>query len=147
MHIGLYCNVNAINATATEMGVVDGSGNATVVRTRITGNFLRTQTQNNFNLFGQFSNSDSTGVFLVQRTTSTLSEAFRNGVSLGTVATVSTALANIPYLILSYHNVFTPAGYSNRPYQFFTMGDSFTLTEISDYTTAITNFQTTLGRA
>jgi hypothetical protein len=149
MHIGLYCNVNAINTSGTEMGATSVGGDATTLRIRLTGDLLRGQTQNNFNFNSvSVSNTDSTGVFLLQRTASTASEAFRNGSSLGTGTRVSTALVNQPYYVLCQNFGGSGAsGFSNRPYQFFTIGKSFTPTEISNYSTAITNFQTTLGRA
>ena len=149
MHIGLYCNVNAINTSGTEMGATSVGGDATTLRIRLTGDLLRGQTQNNFNNNSiQVSNTNSTGVFLLQRTASNASEAFRNGSSLGTGSQVSTARVNQPYYVLCQNFAGSGAtGFSNRPYQFFTIGKSFTPTEISNYSTAITNFQTTLGRA
>jgi hypothetical protein len=150
MHIGLYCNVNALKASGTDMGATSTAGDATTLRIRLTGDLLRGQTQNNFNFNSvQVSNTNSTGVFLLQRTLSNASQAFRNGVSLGTGAQNSSALVggNTYYVLAQNYAGSGALGFIDRPYQFFTMGESFTLTEISNYSTAITNFQTTLGRA
>jgi hypothetical protein len=94
------------------------------------------------------SNTSSTGLIVLQRSSSTIVEAFRNGTSFGTTSISSSASGpNDNYFIMSVNESGTPSTPQGREYQFFTIGESFTATEITNYSNAVINFNTTLGRA
>ena len=151
-HIGVYCNVNA-QANSADMGATDAGGNETYMSIRkltSTTDTMEGNVQSDFNV-KSFSkaNTDSTGMFILQRTASNALEGFRNGSSLGTATTASSGRvgAGYPYWVLGRNFSGSLSGPSARPYQFFTMGDSLTPTEVSNYYTAVYNFNNTLSRA
>jgi hypothetical protein len=146
-HIGVYVRTNAQSNT-WDLGCWDSSVGDSL-RIRNTSNnlvgYLRT---NNAGSGYVTTNNNSTGLIVFQRNSSTIVEGFRNGTSFGTQTFNQTlSRPNRNMFVMSVNDQGTPATFSNREYQFFTIGESFTATEITNYSNAVINFNTTLGRA
>jgi hypothetical protein len=94
------------------------------------------------------SNSPSNGFNVIVRPSSTQLIVYRNGSSRGTQTINSTARVNTrPFYVMSINNNGLNTTPTTRQYNFFTIGTSLTPTEVSNFSTAVINFNTTLGRA
>ena len=86
------------------MGAIDiGSTRASFIYPRYTGDLLYGGINKDVGIFSA-SNTSGTGLISFTRTASNLNTAYRNGVSLGTSATVSTAITNEELYILGLNN-------------------------------------------
>lgn len=145
-HLGFYTNTNVQDA-GTDMGSVDFT-DITFIRTRNTSNQFQGPIQSSTGSANNQSNTNSSGFTIAQRTASNSLEGFLNGTSLGTSSTASSGLVDTyPHWVMTYNNIGSPATITTRPYQFFTIGRGLTPTEVSNYNTAVYNFNNTLGRA
>jgi hypothetical protein len=146
VHLGLYTttDVNFGTGNNGDMGAFDGT-DYTAFNVRRAGN-AEGGLQSGFNYSA--SNVPSNGMNLFVRPSSSQIIAYRNGASRGTQTINSTGLVGTrPHFVMSVNSNGTPATPTTRQYNFFTIGKSLTPTEVSNYSTAVINFNTTLGRA
>lgn len=138
-HMSLYIGTNT-------------SGNYSEIGTRTNGNWILAVRYGNDFSYGWcytpggtelvFSTTNSTGMYVMTRTSSTYSTTFRNEtqmVSMGNTETNSIANSNV--LILSDSVL-----YSNRRFQFVSIGADLSDGECITLSSIINTFQTTLGR-
>lgn len=97
------------------------------------------------NGFINVTNTDSRGMFVESRTSSSLATAYRNGSSLGTTTTTTPAIANGNVCIGQRGTAF-PGSFSSRNQAFASIGQGLTSTEAANYYTIVQAFQTMLGR-
>ena len=97
------------------------------------------------------SSTNTTGYYVVSRITSTNLKAYKNGSQVGSNVSNSTSYsANIP-MYLGAFNYKYPGGasviqYGNKECAFASIGDGLTSAEATALSTAVQNFNTTLGR-
>jgi hypothetical protein len=87
--------------------------------------------------------SDSLGLYLATRTTSTNDKLFKNNSLINNRTAVSTGLSSSLLTIASHSGY---GGFTNRQYAFASIGDGLTDTQASNFYTAVQAFQTTLSR-
>jgi hypothetical protein len=97
------------------------------------------------NGFINVSNTDSRGMLVESRTSSSLATAYRNGSSLGTATTTTPAIPN-GNVCIGMRGTFSPASFSSRNQAFASIGQGLTSTEVANYYTIVQAFQTMLGR-
>ena len=151
-HLCVYSRTNISGATWVDIGTND---NATTF-IPLFKLYLRSASNNFDSLQYSFaggqtlsvSNSDSRGLFLSSRISSTSHKSYRNGTLLGTNTTSQnqTTISKWSlYLGASNNNGFG-GDFSNRQLAFASIGDGLTDTEASNFYTAVQAFQRTLGR-
>ena len=92
------------------------------------------------------SNSDSRGLFMSNRTSSSSVVGFKNNNKLISSNTVSTTPENYSFYIASANRNNTPLTYSSKECAFSSIGDGLTDTDATNFYNAVQTFQTTLGR-
>lgn len=90
-------------------------------------------------------NSSSLGLFSLCGNNSS-SELFKNGLSISTGAGGTEAPDGTLSYFMALNNVGTAEAFSNRQYAFFTFGRRMDATQNSNFNTAVTAYQTSLGR-
>ena len=100
----------------------------------------------NSDTYPRFAMTNSSGLFLTNRTTSTAANLWRNGSKLiqSTVAVAGTP--NLSIYIGASQTLSGATAFSSKNYAFSAIGDGLTDTEAANYYTAVQTFQTTLGR-
>lgn len=93
-----------------------------------------------------FSNVNTSGLFLVSRTTSTLTTMFRNGASVSTAADVSTILTNVPIYIGARNANNTADTFGSRQCAFASIGSGLTAAEAFVFNQVVQQFQLILNR-
>ena len=92
-------------------------------------------------------NTTESGFFTINRVNSTQQSAYRNGSSLGTSTRNSSSLSTQALTVLASNINGTISDYYNGgTLNFISIGDGLTPTEISNLNTAVSNFNTALGR-
>ena len=95
-------------------------------------------------------NTDSRGLYINTRTSSTIFKIFKNNSQFGLTKTASsTGTLNGNLSLGARYNVSTstPESYSSKQVAFASIGDGLTDTEAANFYTAVQAFQTTLGRS
>lgn len=90
--------------------------------------------------------TDSRGHFLATRRGNTDSEAYKNGVSIGTSTDAMANDNTTMYLGAGYRQGVGAVGYDDRELALASIGDGLTDTEAANFYTAVQAFQTTLSR-
>jgi len=145
-HISTYIREN-IDEVKVDMGYFAGSaGYGLDIESRI----LNTSYYNNYRAsnYISFANTDSRGLHINTRTTSTLQKIFINSTLKATDTNSITGGVNGSISIASRYNTFT-SSYdlrSSKEIAFATIGDGLTDAEASDFYTAVQKYQTSLGR-
>lgn len=93
-----------------------------------------------------YSNLDSRGFFVANRTASNIVNGWKNGVKVATSSNVSTGKPNLKIYLGAYNNGGVAAGYSTKECAFASIGDGLTDAEAANFYTAVQAFNTTLGR-
>jgi hypothetical protein len=144
-HFSVYSRTNI--ASGAEFGSLTGGTNYPADALFIRENGLGTNAS--FYAFNEsFPNSiintttDSTGLFISTRTASNAKKLYRNGSTIGTSTSTSSAQPNASVKIGN----FAGAYYTPKQYAFMSIGDGLTDTEAANLYTAVQAFQTTLGR-
>lgn len=143
-HLSIYSRTNSASNTAYEMGGQNGS-----TRTDL---LLRSTLNNVFNrVHGNgivTPNSNSTGMYISTRESSTSLKLFRNNVQLGSTFTGANGLRfDLTMPIGAYKlNSVNASNFSNRQYAFASVGDGLTDTETANFYTAVQAFNTALNR-
>lgn len=90
-------------------------------------------------------NTDSRGMYIVNRNSTTNTTGFKNGTSVINAAQTA-ALPNINVVLGGLRLNASVLNYSARQYAFASLGDGLSNTEAANFYTAVQAFQTTLGR-
>jgi hypothetical protein len=140
-HLSIYSRTDA-GQLYCDLGVYDGVVTSTDIIPRTAANvcFMRNSSQT-----GSFANTNSTGFYLNNRTSSTENRAYKNA-TLNVVASNSTFLLNGNYYISAINQNGIAAFRSNRNLAFSSIGRSFTDVEAVIFYNAVQTLQTALGR-
>jgi hypothetical protein len=94
------------------------------------------------------SNLNATGFYIANRSSSTASQYYKNGTLIGNGNATNSTTSNIPrkLLISAAFSVTSITYYDNKQCAFASIGDSLTAGEVTSFNTAVTTYQTTLGR-
>ena len=90
--------------------------------------------------------NNGSGLFVVNRSGSAAIQGYRNGIQVLTDTLVSTNTAKYSYYIGAKNSDGAVAAYSNRGYNWFSIGKSLTQAEQATFSTIINTFQTSLSR-
>lgn len=146
-HFGIYSRTNSTVAES-DMGNLDNSLNGSVMSIKWSDN--NTYYSNFDNALSGTASvvTDSRGLFVVNRETSTTREFLQNGANLTTATVTANSSYGYKFIICGRWNPNTNSAQvtSNRNYAFCCLGDGLTSSENSDLYTAVQAFQTTLGR-
>ena len=91
-------------------------------------------------------NADSRGLFIIQRTSATTKEVFRNNVSLGSGNVASNDLPDRAVFVLCNNNNGTAVGFSTKQVSLFFAGASLTPQNRADLQTAFETYMDFLGK-
>lgn len=145
-HMSYYSRTNALG-TYVDMGVWDNSFNfGSQMLTRITypsSDSFTGYVQDVSNTY--VANTDSTGLFVINRTSTSQLKLQKNSTINTFTSNVSNKVNNTIYIGARNINSLSLL-YSPRESAFASIGDSLTDTEASDLYTAVQTFQTTLNR-
>jgi hypothetical protein len=150
-HLSVYLNTNYSSPGSTDvvdMGVEDASyTNRLFIEPSSSGNVYSTNNSNG-NSYINTSDSNSLGLYVNNRISSTAINLFKNNIKLiNDTARTSSALSVRP-LYIGAHNFVGSASYlSPRRQVFASIGDGLTDGEAAAFYTAVQKYQTTLGRA
>jgi hypothetical protein len=146
-HVATYLRTNVLETTI-EIGISESSFGTEII--------LIPRYSSDVNLFNiqksgsriSTSSTDSRGLFLLNRTSSTLQNAWRNSTKLATDTNTSALRPNGNIWLTAWNNEPAPSiTYpSTRETAFVSIGDGLTDTNASNLYTAVQAFQTTLGR-
>jgi hypothetical protein len=151
-HISYYSRTDS-NGTEIEIGACEGS-NALPTASR---SFIEIRTSNvsyfaNNNEgasgFLQFSDTNSRGFYVGNRTASNVFNAWKNGAR--SAFTITTPASKTPpdrkYFLGAYNNNNTAANFSTKQCSFASIGSGLTDSDQSTFNTIVEAYQTTLGR-
>jgi hypothetical protein len=145
---GYYSRSNTTAGSKREMGgynAVSLGGNEDLgLLAKFTGNLFYSIIGGT--TFPSVSNTDSRGLFIINRTSATNVKGYKNN-SLVINATNSTViLLNMPVYIGCRNTNTVPGDFTDRECAFSFISDSLTDTQASNFYTAVQAFQTTLSR-
>ena len=145
-HHSIYSRVNSA------VGIMGGcNSNETPQRYTYLSNSNTTTMINVINNTSLSTNSatitDTLGLMVGNRISSTIVNAFKNGVKvLNDTSNIVTERPTINYYIGGRNNVNVASNFDNKQIAFYSIGDGLTDTEAANFYTAVQKFQTTLGR-
>ena len=140
-HVSYYSRTNT-NGTEVEFGS-QSSGNVTILEIRTSGTTYAAV--NSLQTFTTFSDSDSRGLYIANRTGASSLNVWRNSIKAATGTTSSSSLPGANYYIMAWNNG-TPQYYSTKQCAFASIGDGLSDTEAANFYTAVNNFQVALSR-
>ena len=147
-HLSFYSRSNTAGANRASMGSTNSPHFTTSHQM-----FLRFTDDNFYGIidsntaFAQILNTNTTGYYVVSRTSNNSIKAYKNSSLVVTNTTTITPIANsYPILISARNDAFTPENYDNKEAAFASIGDGLTDAESANFYTAVQKFQTTLGR-
>jgi len=145
-HISFWSKTNSQNTNA-EMGIQDGALNASLrVVTRNASNQSIYSVNDNTGSVAT-SITDSSGFWVISRTASNSRKLYRNGTSLLTNTTVSVARSTATIPVLGQKGATNTMGaYLAKNHSFASIGTGLTDTDVTNLNTAVSAFQTALGR-
>lgn len=146
-HVSLTDRTSRAAASRVEMGAINaGPTNfMTQIATRFTGNQALARITGSVTGIPTFSNTDSSGRFVVTRTGATAMEAYRNAVSIGTSANASVALLNLEIFLGALNNNGSPSLYSTDQIAQATIGSALSSAEVAAMDAAIATYLTAIG--
>ena len=142
-HISYYSRTNA-NSTTVDMGNYDTVNNGSTLLLLRDLNTASIR-MNNLTIIN-YSNTDSYGLHVSNRTASNVITGWKNGTKKVTSAVTSTFLPTNQIYIGAFRDGTGPAYYSLRECAFASIGDGLTDTDATNFYTAVQNYQTTLNR-
>ena len=142
-HISYYSRTNA-SAYVVDMGNYDNINNGSTLLLLRDLN-LASIRMNNLTIIN-YSNTDSLGLHISNRTASNVITGWKNGIKKITSAVASTVLPANPIYMGAFRDGTGPAYYSLRECAFASIGDGLTDAEALSFYTAVQNYQTTLNR-
>jgi len=137
-HFSYYSRTNS-NAAEVEMG--DNVNLLMEIRT-VGISYFRV----NSNTLLTFSDTDSRAFYLLNRSASNLSNAWKNGVSQVSSANASSLLSPANIFLAALNSLGTPSAFSTKQCAFASIGDGLSLTEAANLYTAVQAFNTSLSR-
>lgn len=141
-NLSYYSRTN-VNLTQVEIGALGGSAqDFLILRSAGLSYFVVHQNAP----YTTYSNLDSRGFFVANRTASNIVNGWKNGVKVATSSNVSTGKPNLKIYLGAYNNGGVAAGYSTKECAFASIGDGLTDAEAANFYTAVQAFNTTLGR-
>jgi hypothetical protein len=147
-HIAFWSRTNSTQASSNaEMGITDGTLNASLRICSRNGSNQSTYYINDNTLGLVTSITDSTGFWIASRTASNSKKLYRNGIVLSSVTTASVARSTSTIPVLGQKTATnTMNHYSIKNFSFASVGQGLTDADVTNYNTAVSAFQTTLGR-
>ena len=149
-HISVYLNTNYSSPGGTDvvdMGVEDASYTNRIFIEPFTGGNVYSINNSNGASFVVTPDSNSLGLYVNNRISSTAINLFKNNIKLiNDTARTSSALSVRPLYIGAHNFVGSAAFLSPRRQAFASIGDSLTDTEALAFYTAVQKYQTSLGR-
>ena len=143
-HCSVYIRTNVEEATC-DIGTTNGTFGAAdeiLLMSRYTGlGFVPVYTQYG----GAIANSDSRGLFITNRNSSSITTGFKNNSKIYTAGQVSAILSGLPFT-LGCQNATSKIRFASKQYAFSSIGDGLTDTNASDLYSAVQTFQTSLSR-
>ena len=143
-HLSYYIRTN-LNEVSVDAGLIGGSGQFFDIESRLSnvgyfGNHIPAT-------FISFAVTDSRGLWLNTRTTSTLQKVYKNGTSQGSNTASGTSVINAN-IYLGARNIYGIGVnlYSTKETAFASIGDGLTDTEAANLYTAVQNMQIALAR-
>lgn len=133
---GMYSRTEA-NGEYYDMG---SAGLGSRMLLRFNGSFYHL---NNDTAFDTGTNSSSLGLFVSSRTGSTTKKGYRNATEIQNSTRSSTGLDTNNFYLGSYTS---SSGFTIREFAFAFIGSGLDATEVSNLSSAVTTFQTTLSR-
>ncbi len=142
IHMALYFRTNSAEAT-TSMGVTDGVNGIYGVAAR-NANFTYTFMGLNFN---NVSDTNGLGFYCITRTTSTLANAYTNGVPIltNTVAEVG-PISGGAVVVHAFNSAGAINNFTTRTICYYAMGQGIPASQARPYYLAVHNLQAALGR-
>jgi hypothetical protein len=101
---------------------------------------------NNTGPYNTVASTNTSGYFIGSRTASNVIKTFRNGSVIINGNAASSATSTINFYIGAVNNNGSTQFYTNRQCAFASIGDGLTDAEAVNFNTAVTTYQTTLGR-
>lgn len=142
-HISYYSRTNT-SAYMVEMGNYDAATNSSTLLLLRNVNTASIR-MNNLTLI-DYSNTDSLGLHISNRTASNVITGWKNGIKKITSAVASTVLPANPIYIGAFRDGTGTNYYSSKQCAFASIGDGLSDAEALAYYNAVQTFQTTLGR-
>jgi hypothetical protein len=146
-HVSVYLRTDTAAADRLAIGNCFGGANFELsLWIKGVGNY--NYHRNNTNVSSITSNSDSRGLFIGNRNSSTQQKIVKNTTintfSVNSVSTTNTRTINISSALNAYNTA--RAFYDNKELAFSSIGDGLTDTDLANFYTAVQAFQTTLSR-
>jgi hypothetical protein len=144
---GIYLRTNN-TGNRYSFGAVSNAGEGTALAPKWSDNNTYFGANNSLlNGSGNFV-TDTRGLFVVNKFSSNTAKLYRNGSILSTATPTTGNVAPDAFLFIAARTVIpsTVDGYDNKENAFFFFADSLTDTEVTNLTTAVNTYQTTLGR-
>jgi hypothetical protein len=145
-HLSYYSRTNSTGVMG-EMGALRNTPNSYTdlgINSSGNGAYIRF---NNGGVPTYIANADSIGFYIGLRTASNVLKLFKNGSSIQSLTTVSSATdATRPIYIGAINNQGTAINFTNRQCAFSSIGDGLTDTEAANFYTAVQTYQINLSR-
>jgi hypothetical protein len=143
-HLSIYSRTNIEDLSSDLSSESTGSGNQQIILSRFTGlGFV--STYGTYSASSNYANTDSRGLFITNRNSTTNSTAFKNNTKVLDYANTS-SLSTKSLLLAADNYPASIVRFSVRQYAFASIGDGLTDTQASNFYTAVQAFQTTLNR-
>jgi hypothetical protein len=141
IHVSYYSGTNSVGGNRIDMGVIQGSPTRT---TDLTSSYstLGAFTELSGATFLSFANTDTRGHYIGNRVGNEMRLVKNGVVQAQNLSSTPGGLPNINIRVGQRNN----DHYSNRQCRLSSIGDGMSVTELSNYYTAVQAFQTTLSR-
>ena len=142
--VGFYSRTN-IAQTSSDITAYQNGSQTVGIQTRWTDNTIYSQLYRDaqpYNIVA--TNTDSSGLFILSRTSTSLLKQFRNATILGT--STSPIAGSIPTIPICLSNNGSNGSYSSREQALSFIGDGLSDAEVSNLYAAVQAYQTTLNR-
>ena len=142
-HLSYYSRTNS-NGTEVEIGhLLSGVYSLLEIRTAGTSYFTI-----NAGAFATYSDANSQGLYVANRTASNVLNGWKNGTKVVTTSTASSGTINNNIYIGTYNQSGAPdtGTYTKKECAFASIGDGLTDTDAANFYTAVQAYQTTLNR-
>lgn len=140
-HFSIYLGTDT-DGNQGEIGCRGVVGDAILIAVKFSGIYYGWQFTQGGSLEVVYSNPDAKGMYIQTRTSITSLKAFKNNVLENTVSlSDGKSSPNVTIKVLSDGSI-----YSDRRFQFVSIGEGLDDTEVGNLDTIINTFQTTLGR-
>jgi hypothetical protein len=146
-HLSFYSRSNTAGANRASMGSTNPSFTTSHQM------FLRFTDENFYGIidsntaFAQYSNTNTTGYYVVSRASNNSIKAYKNSSLIATNTTTIIAIANSYSIFIGARSdSSSPQNFDDKETAFASIGDGLTDTEAANFYSAVQSFQTTLSR-